>query len=277
MAQGKWWLIPASLILGCSPALATLVVDGDLSDWGVVVADNNGSTYSFAAGVNVLGSHVEDQPDDAPHSFNLGPNLGGQDYDGELLVVARQDDKLFIAIVTGQRPDNGARYFGPGDIRIETDLTTYGIEVGGGAGGGDGSAITAGAPGSTYTMATNGDTKLHTAAAALQTAGSMWRDVTWLLDPINPQGPVQIEIGPNSTLVGMAEYVYTRDAVTTQHAIVELAIDLSLFSQETIQSIHWRPSCGNDELDATVRTDVPEPATLLFLMGGGLVIWTRRR
>jgi hypothetical protein len=58
-----------------------------------------------------------------------------------------------------------------------------------------------------------------------------------------------------------------------------LRIPAELLEGVTVQSIHWRPSCGNDELDVNVQHEhlVPEPATVLMLAGGSLLTLVRRR
>ncbi|MCK4660898.1 MAG: PEP-CTERM sorting domain-containing protein [Phycisphaerae bacterium] len=262
---------------GWVPVLgAPLMVDGDLSDWGVAVADNNGTRFSFTPGIGLLDYYAEDQNDLAGDGGLLGPNYGGQNYDAELMTVAYQQGSLFLAIVTGQRPDNGFVRYAPGDIRIETDQGTYAIEVGGGMGGEPGLMISSGDTGSTYTLKKHGWTEHYEDANPLQTAGSIWADVDWLLDPISPKQPTQFEIDDSSTLVGIADYVFTADSVTTQHAIIELSFDVSLFDGATIESVHWRPSCGNDELDVTVNL-VPEPTSLLLLTTGVLATAGGRR
>ncbi|MHA1569383.1 MAG: hypothetical protein ACTSXZ_07925, partial [Alphaproteobacteria bacterium] len=156
-------------------------VDGDLSDWGVSVVDNNGSDFVVSGNPSIAGVHVEDQ-DDTTNSGYLGPNAGGQNYDAEFMGVAFEGGKLHIAISTGQRPDNDFAHYSPGDIRIETnDGTVFGIEVGGGAGGGAGGAITEGDDGSFYTTNGSGYTTAHTAltGAGEQLAGTIWSGATW--------------------------------------------------------------------------------------------------
>ena len=48
--------------------------------------------------------------------------------------VALQGNVMYIAIVTGQRPDNGLMRYSPGDIYMTTPVGVVGIEVGGGVG-----------------------------------------------------------------------------------------------------------------------------------------------
>ncbi|HSW44452.1 MAG TPA: hypothetical protein VLM89_02665 [Phycisphaerae bacterium] len=260
-----------------TPAMASIVVDGSLTDWGITVGDSNNTVYTLLGpSIGLISSMIEDQDDFSGHGFFLGPNYGGQDYDAEFLGVAYKSGKLYVAILTGQRPDNGLTYFGPGDIRIETSGGVYGVEVGGGPGGGPGTAITEGAPGSTYQLKSNGETQSHSVANASQTAGSMWKNVNWIMDPIAPPMPTQFSILPTSTLIGAADYVYTRNSQTLRHAAIELGLDVSLFNGELIKGVTWRPGCGNDELSVPVNI-VPEPVTASFLAAGWLLFGFRRR
>lgn len=285
------YLIRAPLALTLFAALAAAapidIDDGTLTDWGVTVADNNGSTitgYGVAdwvtAGGNAadfLGADFEDQNDNS-NSYFLGPNSGGQNYDAELLAAVLQGGKLHIAISTGQRPDNGSRYFSPGDIRFElSDGTTLGVEVGGGEGGGPGGTITEGSAGSTYVLNGSGYTTGHISGL---TVGGIYEGSNWILDPIAPNGAVQINHLNPGTQVGTADYSYSRDDFTNQHAIIELAIDLSVFGGDlsSLDSIHWRPSCGNDEVNLSIQLNpVPEPGSLLLLAPAAVIFYGLRR
>jgi len=277
----------------CLIALATsvayadpcpLTVDGDLSDWNVLVADNNGSninsfTSAMGSSYGLIDFHAEDQDDNAGHGSFLGPNYGGQDYDGEILLAAICDDTLFLAIATGQRPDNGSRYYAPGDIYIGTSGgTVFGIEVGGGAGGGAGTAIDETAAGTTYALNGSGYTTGATDHAS-PGAGDLYRgtDANWILDPIAPKGPVQIDPDNPGAYVATGDYLYTRDSETNQHAIIEFAIDLSAFGGHELDMVAWHPSCGNDELLLQVDLQpVPEPGTFA-LLGAAIAFFAFRR
>ena len=268
----------ASLLISGAPAAAPLAVDGNLADWGVTVADNNGS--SFWPSVPLLYYAKEDTSDTAGDSGFVGPNYGGQNYDVEFLGVAQQGSRIYLALVSGLRPDNGFARFGPGDIRIIVNGIAYGLEVGGGAGGGPGGALTEGAAGSTYLLNSSGFTVGHNVPAlshpAGQTAGSIWKDSEWIMDPIAPATPVQFRGG---TYVGMADYVYTRDTVTQQHSIIEASFDTGLFGDVSAIEIVWGPSCGNDVLSVDGEIQIPEPpvAALLALGLAGFVFRRRLR
>ena len=114
----------------------------------------------------------------------------------------------------------------------------------------------------------------------------MWTDINWIPDPIAPQTDVQMQITGTSTQVGTADYVYTGNTVTNQHAIIELALDISnLLGEdgEGLIGIYWSPSCGNDvvqalHLAAIPTTEVPEPgAAFVWLLGVGAIAGVRYR
>lgn len=285
----KLLFVSAVLLAAAAPAVAgPLSVDGNLADWGITVADGNGSNinaYLGQAGIGQLGFHKEDSDDLAGDGGFLGPNHGGQNYDAEFMSAARDGNTLFVAIVTGQRPDNGLQRFAPGDLRIVTTTGVYGLEIGGGTGGvAPGNGIVDGAAGSTYLLNGSGFTTGLLATDPLQTAGSIWANPTWINDPIAPVGPTQFQMA-GGILVNTADYVYTRNDFTSQHAVIELSFDLAWFGGE-VTSLHWRPSCGNDELDLafspliiTQVVPLPEGASLglagLFLVGA--MGWRSRR
>lgn len=274
MRQVKNWrvafLICCVSLLCVSGVRATpiLAVDGNPADWGFTVADNNGSTFVPAAGLNLLGIQVHDHNDLGGVNAPLDVYSGGQKFDAECLAAAYQGGQLYIFISTGQRPDNGFANYAPGDIVINTTGGTYSIEVGGGMGGGSGSAITEGAAGSTYTM-NQGFTTAYQAAPATQTAGSIWLN-PWFtyFDQMHNQGVTQ---------VGTADYLFTRNTFTTQHAVIEASLPLSLLGSSTIQSISWGPACDNSFL--TISAPVPEPSTLLLAVTAvaGFNLYYRRR
>lgn len=249
---------------------ATLTVDGNLGDWGFVVADNNGSSFIPAGGLQLLGIAVEDQNDFAGDNAYLGPYNGGQNYDAELLAAAVQGPNLFISIVTGQRPDNGLHRFAPGDIQIHTTAGLYRIEVGGGVGGGPGGAIVENAGGSTYGIDSDGWSTGLVSTPSTQKAGTIWA---------NSWGVYYNQLqNPGATKIGTADYIYTRNSVTTQHAIIELSLPLALFAGQQLLSIDWAAACNNDALEIDV-CNVPEPSSAVLAVLGlvGLFTWRRRQ
>lgn len=275
--------------LALSSAASAITIDGNLSDWGVTVADNNNSNFSSpSATIGLVSAFTEDQNDFHGDGGYVGPNYGGQNYDAEFMGVALQGKTMYLAIVSGQRPDNGLVRYSPGDIYMTTPVGVVGIEVGGGAGGGAGGLVTEGDAGSTYNLKSNGYTQSYGTTDPTQTAGSVWANADWIPDPIAPGSPVQMEINGASTKVADADYAFTRNTQTNQHSVIELALDLTnLLDQDGSGSIgiHWSPSCGNDIVTAFFQvsipittTEIPEPGSaLVWLVGVGVIGAARAR
>lgn len=289
-----------SILVGALAALALsgpsfagpITVDGNISDWGITVGDNHSSNFSTPGVAGTVLNQTfffahEDQNDHWGDSGYLGPNYGGQNYDVEFMGLAFAGDKVYITIVTGQRPDNGFMRYSPGDIRIVAKdskngpvQSVFGIEVGGGLGGAPGlGVLTEGGAGSTYTLNSSGYTVGY-ADTPGRTVGSVWQDANWLLDPIAPGTEVQLKNDGSGLNVGEADFVYTRNGdATAQHAVIELAINRSIFDGAGALDIYWAPSCGNDvlEINDDLPAQVPEPGTLAALGIGFLAIRLVRR
>ncbi|MBN2475896.1 MAG: PEP-CTERM sorting domain-containing protein [Pirellulales bacterium] len=283
----------AVLALGvCMATQAQAAIDGILDDWGVTITESGnlvydpayGASYSTAqspitpqVGVNVsvngreVTYQIEDT-NDGSNDYRVGPLWGGQNYDGEALFVSIDQGDLYIAIATGQRPDNAgsgddAKYFAPGDISIaRSDTLVWGIEVGGGRGGQDiaNSVITASDPGTTYIIDANGFAipalSPDVGHPADRTAGSLWEtdgSSSHALDPGQawqtgiagssmPRPRTQLTGGrlvEASVVPGRVEYAYNFgfDPLGLaddfgQHAFVELCIrdyaDLDMFGDD---------------------------------------------
>ena len=272
--------------------ITTITVDGTVSiaEWGITVGDGNTSNFSNPGVTDTsLGATFffarEDQNDHWGDGGYLIPHYGGQNYDAEFMGLAIDPTKLYLTIVTGQRPDNGFMRYSPGDIRIVAKQSkdgpvqsTFGIEVGGGKGGeSDLGVLTEGA-GSTYTLNSSGYTVGH--ANSPRGVGSIWKNPNWLLDPIAHEAQVQMTNDSTGTQVGTADFIYTRNGdATSQHSVIELSLDLSLFVGAGALDIYWAPSCNNDvlEINDDLPAQVPEPGTLAALGIGFLAIRLARR
>lgn len=265
--QTAWSLLTLGFCLLAANAQAgPITIDGSLSDWGFFVGDNNTSTFTPTKGLNIVGISVEDTNDSWGSSKFLGPGRGGQDFDVEVLAAVVQDGKLFVTMVSGQRPDNGFAGFGPGDFVFNTKGGVYGLETGGGIGGGSGTAITEGAAGSIYSLTSQGfvngewDTKTPS-------AGSLWFNPTLQNGGFLPALPVQILNTSPGTFVTLADYIFTRNTVTKQHSIIEFALPLTAFNGNVVQSISYAPACDNNHLIINLQVyTIPEPTTVA--MGG---------
>jgi hypothetical protein len=295
-------------------AKAGITVDGNWSDWGLsTYSDSDGTHLDYSAygtsyphlpdgGVSSpppvtiapdlwVCYDIEDTKDCAGDSAPLGPLYGGQNYDAEFLGVAMDDTCLYIAIFTGQRPDNGKKRFAPGDIRVQAGGDVYGIEVGGGKGSTsetDGQ-ITKGDPGTYYHLSGNGYTEWPYAdnLTGDQVAGSVWLTAAtdWEYGISGSDGvPMQLkELGGSAD--GNAEkYFYNYSSSLDEHAFIELCVPLTLFGGEDVDLVSWGPACGNDYsyLEVCVRPapPIPEPASFgiwaLLVVGAGGCGWWRR-
>jgi hypothetical protein len=288
-------LVALGAVLVCSSSPASVfTIDGNLSDWGINLGSGNHFTYASGYGYTYPGSatvpqqgstiisgntvvyDLEDSNDDS-NSYQVGPLYGGQNYDAEALLVSVVGSDLYIGIATGQRPDNGATYYGPGDISITKGTKTWGIEVGGGGGTTtlpSPATIVGGQNGTTYTLDSNGNTTLATSIST-QKAGSIWDGGAWKAG-IGGSGLVDAQLNGGGTFLaqlGADSYIYNFSASLGQHAMIELAIP----NYQTVfgsnlggATIAWAPSCGNDQLSLSVVIPsqtpdaAPEPASILI-------------
>ena len=294
-------------VLAASIPIVNVTVDGNLSDWGVTLLNNDGSNLQPKTMAPGASSSLCTTPASAVWAFEdtkdnattfdaagglVGPAWGGQDYDVEFLGMARgtgvNANKLFVGIASGLRPDNGSNLYGPGDLFVKVNGIAYVIELGGGAGHTGGAAVgaqTQGAAGSYYTLDGSGYTTSVTSLPG-QIVGSIWTvaggtttQTAWATVP------TQFLKGASQVSLGTATVYSTLDSLTgtqNQHAVIELGIDLGLFpagnGTTTIQ-LDWDPACFNDVLSISGTTPVPEPATM-FLGGLGLIAFgyaARRR
>ncbi|MGH8672023.1 MAG: PEP-CTERM sorting domain-containing protein, partial [Burkholderiales bacterium] len=281
--------------------IENITVDGNLSDWGVVLLNNNGSNIrpnTVASGssspcqapLNTMWA-CEDTNDNAglfdSNGGFVGPEYGGQKYDVEFLGAAQNAGKLFIGIASGLRPDNGANLYGPGDLFLTANGVAYVIEMGGGAGHTGGAALSAqtqGAAGSFYTLDGNGYTVSQTSLLS-QLVGSIWKVADGsTYQPAWATQPTEWQKNSTAISLGTATVYSTLDTLTgnqSQHAVTEVSMDMSLFPTGNqlfaLEDARWGPSCFNDVLSDGGGKAVPEPPTLLLFGLGFMALAGLRR
>ena len=263
-------LVALGIAIVCSYSQASITVDGNLSDWGITLGSNGHFSYAAAYGYtypgnptqgkqgtatiggNTVAYDLEDSNDNS-NNYQVGPLYGGQNYDAEVLVATVVGSNLYIGIASGQRPDNGAQYYCPGDICLTKGGTTWGIEVGGGPGSTTTPSppqITGGQSGTTYTLNSSGYT-LSSKQLPTQEAGLIWEGGTWA-NGIAGSGLIDTQYLGGGTLLaqlGPTNYIYNFANSLDQHAIIELCIPdyQDVFGNDLVgATISWAPACGND-------------------------------
>lgn len=241
-------------------ASAGLVVDGNLHDWQI-----NQSTWVSA--LPNVHSTVEDTTGGS-NAF-LNPGYGGQAYDAEALYATFQDDKLFIALITGHDPatkDNpGKNTYAAGDFAIDF--------------GKDGS----------YDLGIN-------IVSGFGVAGGVYSNPVWAYGLWGANGSLNAgnpdKSHPTSllggTLVGMSDFDYSKNGAggwgvwkNDKHYFYEISVDLDVLRAGGWDgdpfNIHWTENCANDAILTDPGLVVPEPGSLalvgvgmLGLLGGGL-------
>jgi hypothetical protein len=239
------------LLAGSALAIS---VDGNWADWGITVADNNGSNLIPSAGI---GYWIEDTNDNKD-GYYVGPGYGGQNFDAEAIYAMIDNNYLYFAVVSGARPNNGPQYYEPGDIVIFTTNSTYAIETTGSRYVLNNSGYVIG----TSSTGSSGDLYLVDGTnSVLENGLSNWSGHLENCDPVQ-----LYSVG--SPISGDVNFFFTGNDKTTQHSFMEGRIDLNLLDGLPSE-VHWAFSCGNDGGSAEVPP-VPEPATML-LLGSGLI------
>ncbi len=231
---------------------AGIVVDGNLSDWGL---NRTGSESDWVPNFSLgqsLQYAVEDQ-----HDAYLNPGWGGQAYDAEALYTFMDNTYLYLALVTGLSPetkDNSLENsYGAGDFAFDF--------------GQDGS----------FELGL-GTTK--------EDAGKLYRVSEWsygLWDVDGNYAPNDADkshptsIKTSTQLNAAISFVYTTVGfqnmgkyAADSHYVIEAAIPLVAFSGFTGKfDVHWTMNCANDAIlvDPVIGT-VPEPAGLALLFSG---------
>jgi len=287
----------------CSLGQAAVQVDGNLAEWGITQGSGghlvyNGYNYIYpsqpptsgkkdVADVSGFGKvffHAEDSDDSLGLSALIGPNHGGQHFDGEFLGVAFRGDGLWIAIATGQRPDNGKAEFEPGDIRIETSAGVFGIETGGGEGNTSlhVKTVQTGDHGSTYNLNGSGYASSVTDLPG-RAAGSLYstQDSDWIVNNTPGSNNVRAQV-QGGTYEGLIDYVYSASSGYNYHAFLEARVPYGDLGNALIKKVSWAPSCANDVLEYTWpegQPPIPEPASAvvwsILAAAGFASLWWR--
>jgi hypothetical protein len=237
-----------------------LVIDGNLSDWGV---HHNGNSADWTVNSSFAASTVEDQTGNS--STYLNPGWGGQAYDAEAMYVTWSASSLYIGFATGHSPNTpqnpGGNSYGPGDIAIDignNGTWDYGIELQGNGGFTQGRVYASPtfAPG----VVASNPTSL-TGGTGVGSLGSV----------------VYTTTGQN----GYGQYT------SDNHYFYEIAVPLSAFGGNlgvgTTFKVHWTMNCANDVITVTTTRNttskVPLPGTLALLPLGlmGMAALRRRR
>lgn len=250
---------------------ATIIVDGNLSDWGI-----SKSNWLPGAGIHYT---IEDR---VGTNGYLSPGYGGQAYDAEAIYTTIADGRLFIALATGHNPRTlnqpSSNSYGAGDFAIDFGKNgTYdlGINI---------KYATSFSRGS-YTFESFG------------VEGGVYINPTWAYglwnttgnyDPNHPDTshPTSLLTG---TQIGNAQLSYTTQGAggygATKgdlHYFYEMSLDLDLLRQAgwdgSAFNIQWTENCANDNIVVDPGLYVPEPGSLALLSSGlfGLIGFTRR-
>lgn len=266
------------VLLGSSlsaPALAGIVVDGNIDDW---LTPGGKATWT----VNNPGINRAEEDKTGSGAYYLSPGWGGQAYDAEALFATIIGDKLFIALATGHNPATttnvGANVFGAGDFAIDFGRNKS-FEMG------------------INTYRVNGH-----ASDTFGDLGGVYRVTDWYYGLWNAAGEEAAKSKTDSTpdrahptsikdgnKLGDATYAVSSAPQTgygknlnDPHYFYEMSVDLSLlraggWDGSSPFDIHWTQNCANDSISVDPANYVPEPGSMALLTAGLLGIAGIRR
>lgn len=307
---------------------SAITVDGNMVDWNITLKDGVGTpatqtnfgTYAPGGATN-LGVFVDDHCADNSSSCLFPTQVpghtigGGQDFDSEFIAAAQNGTKLYIAIVSGQRPDNAAANYEPADLKIGQTGglnagVTYGIELGAcGTAAGCVHAVNGTENGVTWALNGSANSAGPGSTPAGQTTGAIFKNASFRTGAYGDPG-IQLDTNttpharenasdPNNAtpIAGSGLNIGALDALaegasgSTTHWVIEMELDLETLLQtgtdhsswhNTSLDLTWGPSCYNSHIEVTLTTpqgDIPnpEPATLAVFGLGILGLGALRR
>lgn len=245
---------------------ATIIVNGDLSDWGI-----DKKTWK-PTGTEI---HYTAEDQSGGTGSWLSPGWGGQAYDAEAMYATFDDGKLYVALVTGHNPltnnDPRNNKYAAGDFAIDF--------------GQDGR----------YELGIN----VRAGGDKFGVEGGVYSHPTWAygLWDVNGKEIKNSKLEPdkshptsllNGTNIGTALLSYTTNGVKNYggwkgdlHYFYEMSVDLDLLAAAGWDgskfNIHWTQNCANDSILVDPGQNVPEPGSLALvgvgmigLLGGGV-------
>jgi hypothetical protein len=273
-------LILAGVVIAALAADANgMIMDsaGNVTDWGVTPFSQPSPSYTH---VGNMWSTIENNYSPINYPGVGRQPSGGETYDLEELHVRFVDDKVQMLLVgsTGLSSPHGSSTFYLGDLMLTVNGQQYGVVTQ--------PASQGLAAGAIYRVNGSGD------VVALQFLGGSYAGNTTLVqNDYGPDATVQDVAGPwavkgtisptqfiGSAALSFATFNY--GGAENGTFLMEYSIDaglLGLLEPWNLQAqITW--GCGNDVIRTSAPNGMPEPCTILLLLGGvAMTYLTRKR